>query len=88
MASSFDAHFITIPVVFGGEIREAVEQSRIWLGQGGGMSDIAGKRTIGFVDEVHRFNKAVKSFINQIVIRYLCNEFVRRHHFDGVKAHG
>lgn len=53
MASSFDAHFITISAVLGGvkEIREAVEQATIWQGQGG-------KRTIMFVDEVHRFNKS------------------------------
>ncbi len=59
MASSFDAHFITISAVLGGikEIREAVEQASIWRGTG----DIAcgtGKRTIVFVDEVHRFNKS------------------------------
>ena len=83
MASSFDAHFITISAVLGGvkDIREAVEQASIWQGQGG-------KRTIVFVDEVHRFNKAVKFFINQIVRRGLCNEFVQRHHLEGVKAHG
>lgn len=53
MASSFDAHFITISAVLGGvkDIREAVEQASLWQGQGG-------KRTIVFVDEVHRFNKS------------------------------
>jgi putative ATPase len=52
MASSFDAHFITISAVLGGvkDIREAVEQAGIWQGQG--------RRTIMFVDEVHRFNKS------------------------------
>jgi putative ATPase len=56
MASSFDAHFITISAVLGGvkEIREAVEQASVWQGQGGGNA----KRTIVFVDEVHRFNKS------------------------------
>ncbi len=56
MASSFDAHFITISAVLGGvkEIREAVEQANVWQGQGGGSA----KRTIVFVDEVHRFNKS------------------------------
>ena len=55
MASSFDAHFITMSAVLGGvkDIREAVEQAQVWLGQGGD----SGKRTIVFVDEVHRFNK-------------------------------
>jgi putative ATPase len=60
MASSFDAHFITISAVLGGvkEIREAVEQATIWRGQSGDLADAAGKRTIVFVDEVHRFNKS------------------------------
>ena len=53
MANSFDAHFITISAVLGGvkDIREAVEQAQIWREQ-------SGKRTIVFVDEVHRFNKS------------------------------
>ena len=53
MASSFNAHFITISAVLGGvkDIREAVEQAAVWQGQDG-------RRTIVFVDEVHRFNKS------------------------------
>ncbi len=60
MASSFDAHFITISAVLGGvkEIREAVEQATIWRGQSGDLADAGGKPTIVFVDEVHRFNKS------------------------------
>ena len=60
MASSFDAHFITMSAVLGGvkDIREAVEQANVWLGQGSGMGGKGGKRTIVFVDEVHRFNKS------------------------------
>ena len=52
MANAFDAQFITISATLGGvkDIREAVEQALIWQGQG--------RRTIVFVDEVHRFNKA------------------------------
>ncbi|MDO8456308.1 MAG: replication-associated recombination protein A [Burkholderiaceae bacterium] len=52
MAHAFDAQFITISATLGGvkDIREAVEQARIWQGQG--------RRTIVFVDEVHRFNKS------------------------------
>jgi putative ATPase len=52
MADSFDAQFITISAVLGGvkDIREAVEQALIAQGQG--------RRTIVFVDEVHRFNKS------------------------------
>ena len=56
MASSFDAHFITMSAVLGGVkvIRDAVEHASVWLGQGGDQ----GRRTIVFVDEVHRFNKS------------------------------
>ena len=52
MASAFDAQFITISAVLGGvkDIREAVDQALVWQGQG--------RRTIVFVDEVHRFNKS------------------------------
>ena len=60
MANSFNAHFITMSAVLGGvkEIREAVEQAGLWLAQGGGSGGGQGKRTIVFVDEVHRFNKS------------------------------
>ena len=58
MANAFDAQFITISATLGGvkDIREAVELAQIWQGQ----LDKQGraKRTIVFVDEVHRFNKA------------------------------
>ncbi|OHC74044.1 MAG: recombination factor protein RarA [Rhodoferax sp. RIFCSPLOWO2_12_FULL_60_11] len=52
MADAFDAQFITISAVLGGvkDIREAVEQAQVAQGQG--------RRTIVFVDEVHRFNKS------------------------------
>ena len=52
MAHAFDAQFITISAVLGGvkEIRDAVEQAQVARGQG--------RRTIVFVDEVHRFNKS------------------------------
>ena len=52
MASAFDAQFIAISAVLGGvkEIREAVEQAQIALAHS--------RRTIVFVDEVHRFNKS------------------------------
>ncbi len=52
MANAFDAQFITISAVLGGvkEIREAVERAEVARGQG--------RRTIVFVDEVHRFNKS------------------------------
>ncbi len=56
MADAFDAQFITISAVLGGvkEIREAVERAQVAQGQGEG----GGRRTIVFVDEVHRFNKS------------------------------
>lgn len=52
MADGFDAQFIAISAVLGGvkDIREAVVTAQIAQGQG--------RRTILFVDEVHRFNKA------------------------------
>lgn len=52
MALAFDAQFLSISAVLGGvkEIREAVEQAQ--------LAQRAGRRTIVFVDEVHRFNKS------------------------------
>jgi putative ATPase len=52
MADAFDAHFIQMSAVLGGvkDIRDAVEQAQAHAARG--------KRTIVFVDEVHRFNKA------------------------------
>ena len=51
MALAFDAQFITISAVLGGvkDIREAVERAQAVAAQG--------RRTVIFVDEVHRFNK-------------------------------
>lgn len=52
VAGAFDAQFIAISAVLGGvkEIREAVERAQVAQSQG--------KRTVVFVDEVHRFNKS------------------------------
>jgi putative ATPase len=52
MADGFDAQFIAMSAVLGGvkDIRDAVTMAQIAQGQG--------RRTILFVDEVHRFNKA------------------------------
>ena len=52
MADSFDAEFIALSAVFSGvkDIREAMQQAELMAQQG--------RRTILFVDEVHRFNKA------------------------------
>ncbi|RZS86730.1 replication-associated recombination protein A [Pigmentiphaga kullae] len=52
MANSFDAQFIAISAVLGGvkDIRDAVVAAQ--------AAQLKGRRTILFVDEVHRFNKA------------------------------
>ncbi|HWI11864.1 MAG TPA: replication-associated recombination protein A [Burkholderiaceae bacterium] len=52
MAQGFDALFIAISAVLGGvkDIRDAVERAQI--------ARHGGSRTVVFVDEVHRFNKA------------------------------
>jgi putative ATPase len=52
VAGAFDAQFIAISAVLGGvkEIREAVERAQAARTQG--------RRTVVFVDEVHRFNKS------------------------------
>ncbi|WP_341893542.1 AAA family ATPase, partial [Variovorax sp. YR752] len=52
VAGAFDAQFIAISAVLGGvkDIREAVERAQAVQGQG--------RRTVVFVDEVHRFNKS------------------------------
>ena len=53
MADSFDAEFVALSAVFSGvkDIREAVQRAQFTEMQ-------SGRRTILFVDEVHRFNKA------------------------------
>jgi putative ATPase len=53
MADSFDAEFIALSAVLSGvkDIREAVERAQI-------IRANSGRRTILFVDEVHRFNKS------------------------------
>ena len=52
MATQFNCAFIALSAVFSGvkEVREAVAQAELWRDQG--------RRTILFVDEIHRFNKA------------------------------
>ena len=53
MANAFDAEFIALSAVFSGvkDIKEAVQRAQEALAT-------SGRRTILFVDEVHRFNKA------------------------------
>ncbi len=81
LAQAFDAQFISISAVLGGvkEIREAVERAQVAAAQG--------RRTIVFVDEVHRFNKAVKHYINQRLIKPVVQFLVLPHCSMGVK-HG
>jgi len=57
MAQAFDAEFIALSAVLSGvkDIRDAVQAAELALAGAGGK---AGRRTILFVDEVHRFNKA------------------------------
>jgi putative ATPase len=53
MAAGFDAEFIALSAVFSGvkDIRAAMERAEMTRSQ-------SGRRTLLFVDEVHRFNKA------------------------------
>ena len=52
MADAFDAQFIAMSAVLGGvkDIRDAVERAQ--------AARTTGRRTVIFVDEVHRFNKS------------------------------
>ncbi len=53
IAARTGAHFLSLSAVFAGvkEIRGAIDQARTWRAEDG-------RRTVLFVDEVHRFNKA------------------------------
>ena len=70
MAQAFDAEFIALSAVFAGvkDIREAVQRAELTLAQ-------TGRRTILFVDEVHRFNKAQQDaflpFVEQGLITFI-----------------
>lgn len=70
MALAFDAEFIAISAVLAGvkEIREAVARAEVVLQQ-------SGRRTILFVDEVHRFNKSQQDaflpFVEQGLITFI-----------------
>lgn len=70
MATQFQCEFIALSAVFSGikEVREAVSQAEMWRGQG--------RRTILFVDEIHRFNKYIKVVIYQYIIIVYCAVFV------------
>ena len=70
LARSFEAAFLSLSAVFAGvrEIREAVSRAQETLRR-------EGRRTILFVDEVHRFNKAQQDaflpFVEQGVITFI-----------------
>ncbi len=70
LARSFDAEFIALSAVFSGvkDIRAAVEQAQATLAR-------TGRRTILFVDEVHRFNKAQQDaflpYVEQGVVTFI-----------------
>ncbi len=70
MAQAFDAEFIAISAVLAGvkEIREAVVRAETVLQQ-------SGRRTILFVDEVHRFNKSQQDaflpFVEQGLLTFI-----------------
>src|SRR5690242_13722440 len=70
MADAFDAEFIAISAVFSGvkDIKDAVQRAQEALAT-------AGRRTILFVDEVHRFNKAQQDaflpFVEQGLLTFI-----------------
>lgn len=80
-AHSFAAEFIPLSAVFSGvkDIRAAMDEAE--------HNRQRGRRTILFVDEVHRFNKAVKHYINQQLIKPVVQFLVLPRCSMGVK-HG
>ena len=80
-AHAFEAEFIPLSAVFSGvkDIRAAMDEAE--------HNRQRGRRTILFVDEVHRFNKAVKLYINQLLIEPVVQLLVLPHCSMGVK-HG
>jgi putative ATPase len=70
MADAFDAEFIALSAVFAGvkDIKEAVQRAQEALAT-------SGRRTILFVDEVHRFNKAQQDaflpFVEQGLLTFI-----------------
>ncbi len=70
MADAFDAEFIALSAVFSGvkDIKDAVQRAREALAS-------SGRRTILFVDEVHRFNKAQQDaflpFVEQGLLTFI-----------------
>ena len=83
MADAFDAQFISISAVLGGvkDIRDAVERAQA------ARDGLMQQRTLVFVDEVHRFNKAVNQYIKQRLTKLVVQILVLPHCSMGVK-HG
>ena len=80
-ANAFDYDFIALSAVFSGvkDIRAAMERAE--------RNVALGRKTILFVDEIHRFNKAVKHYINQILTQVFVQFLVLPRCSVGVK-HG
>ena len=83
MADTFEAQFISISAVLGGvkDIRDAVERAQA------ARDGLMQQRTLVFVDEVHRFNKAVNQYIKQRLTKLVVQILVLPHCSMGVK-HG
>ncbi|MBK8898507.1 MAG: AAA family ATPase [Candidatus Competibacteraceae bacterium] len=80
LAGACQAEFIRLSAVMAGvrEVRAAVEQAQLfWRDRQ--------RRTVLFVDEVHRFKKAVKHYINQRLIKHVVQFIVLPHCSMGVK---
>ncbi len=75
-AHSFEAEFIPLSAVFSGvkDIRAAIDEAE--------HNRQRGRRTILFVDEVHRFNKYIKVVVNQRLKNIFCAFFVPWHNFQ------
>lgn len=73
MVHAFEAQFIAISAVLGGvnNIREAVDRASAAV--------LAGRRSVEFVDDVQRINKAVNSYINQQLMNALMRFLVLPH---------
>ena len=80
-ANAFDYDFIALSAVFSGvkDIRAAMERAE--------RNVALGRKTILFVDEIHRFNKAVKHYINHILTKVFVQFLVLPRCSVGVK-HG
>lgn len=74
IAGHCDAHFIALSAVLAGvrEVRAAVEEAQAVRAR-------EARATVLFVDEVHRFNKAVNYFINQLLRSSFVQIFVLPH---------